>query len=195
LEGHSVNFLAIQTHLSCRCLLAVDCLSYIGELEGDQPQLAAINTEAAALLGMIDKEEESLSYRSILRSAYSKESAYEMVQGLTDQQLERLFCFLSALNFGQAKCDELDTRENSIFNRVACELDVDMRSCWKPDHWFLSRRTTSQLQGIIKATGLNRLFSNGARFKKTDLVRMMVNYFCKVGSFKNPKLDQIQARD
>ncbi len=26
LEGHSVIFLAIQTHLSCRFLLAVDCL-------------------------------------------------------------------------------------------------------------------------------------------------------------------------
>ena len=34
LEGHSVIFLAIQTHLSCRFLLAVDSLGHLSPAEG-----------------------------------------------------------------------------------------------------------------------------------------------------------------
>ncbi len=66
MEGHSVNFLAIQTHLSCRFLLAVDSLGlrrsgsssqiinqvqdfpeqfprhrHLGQLERDVPAMAA----------------------------------------------------------------------------------------------------------------------------------------------------------
>jgi hypothetical protein len=42
-------------------------------------------------------------------------------------------------------------------------------------------------------TGLNRLFGNGANYKKSDLVRMMASYFAKVRGFAKPKADQQQA--
>ena len=171
------------------------CLSYLDELEEDSPHLDIINNEAAALLALVDSDEESLSFRTLLRYAYSAERAYDLVQLLDDQQLDRLFAFLSAIAFGQEDTEELDTREHSLFNRVACDLGVDMRDYWMPGQWFLSRRTMKQLQPIIKETGMNRLFGNGGGFKKTDLVRLMVSYFRKVRAFRKPAPDQKQARD
>jgi ParB family chromosome partitioning protein len=171
------------------------CLSYLADLEEDSPQLATINAEALALGKILGLSCDDCTFGTILDIAYSEAYAYELVQALSDKNLDRLFVFLSALTFGQARTDELDTREQSVFNLVACDLAVDMRQHWKPSAWFLSRRSMNQLQDILKQSGLNRLFGNGKGFKKAELVRMMESYFAKVVAFKKPKPDQKQAQD
>ena len=172
-----------------------DCLSYLHEIAKEQPHLDAINEEAAALLALLGEERDYAPFSAMSHVTCIEEEAYDLVQFLDDGELDRLFVYLAAVEFGQKKPEELDTREYSLFNRVACDLGVDMRDYWKPDQWFLSRRTMAQLRAIIKETGLSRLFGNGANFKKTDLVRMMVSYFGKVRTFKNRKPDQQQAWD
>lgn len=171
------------------------CLDYFERRREEGPHVAAINDEAGALLALLGGEEEGATFRDLLRCAYSKEAAYELVQALADDELERLFVFLAAINFGQSGCCELDTRESSIFNRVAVDLGVDMRRYWIPDVWFLSRRTMSQLAGILTESAMTRLFGSGGDFKKKELVPRMVAYFRKVRDMTKPQLDQVQARD
>jgi len=177
-------------HASCH-----GCLSYLADLDEDCPALDAIKSEVTALCGALGMDKDEASFSDLLHSAYSVERAYELVQPLSEGELLRLFAFLSAINFGQADSDKLDSREGSLFNRVATDLGVDMRTCWTPGVWFLSRRTMKQLGGIIREAGLSRLFGNGAGFKKTDLVRSLARYFTKVRTFDDPADDQKQARD
>jgi hypothetical protein len=51
---------------------------------------------------------------------------YEAVRGLSDHDLDQLETLLTALLFGQEFCQRLDTGD-SLFNRVARDLCVDMR--------------------------------------------------------------------
>ena len=79
-------------------------------------------------------------------------SLYEAVRGLSDHELDQLDTLLSALAFGQIGCQRLDT-EDSLFNRVARDLCVDMRYHWHPDRSFLERRTRDQLVAIAVDCG------------------------------------------
>jgi ParB family chromosome partitioning protein len=59
-------------------------------------------------------------------------SLYEAVRNLSDHELDQLDILLAAVVFGQIACQRLDT-EDSLFNRVARDLCVDMRYHWHPD--------------------------------------------------------------
>ncbi len=180
------------------------CLSYLRKEGTESAALDAINAEAVEIIGMLGELQEGAEYCSLGSLAHSFERAYDLVQKLKDDQLERLFVFLSAISFGQGPSFSnygstrhyaLDTDEDSVFNRVALSLGVDMRRYWTPDEWFLGRRTMSQLGNILSQSGLSRLYGNGKDFKKTELVPMMVRYFNKVRTMTKPKGDQKQARD
>jgi hypothetical protein len=77
---------------------------------------------------------------------------YEAVRGLSDHELDQLETLLSALVFGQIVCQRLDTKD-SLFNRVARDLSVDMRNHWRPDRYFFERRTRDQLVAIAVDCG------------------------------------------
>jgi ParB family transcriptional regulator, chromosome partitioning protein len=77
---------------------------------------------------------------------------YEAVRGLSDHELDQLDTLLSALVFGQIGCQRLDT-EDSLFNRVARDLCIDMRYHWHPDRSFFERRTRDQLTAIAVDCG------------------------------------------
>lgn len=171
------------------------CLDYVTELGEDAPHLAAINAEAAALCALFGMADEDATYRDILSCVHSVERAYELVQPLSNDELLRVFSFLSAVRFGQRNVNTLDTCKGSIFNRAACDLSVDMREHWMPDRWFLSRRTTKQLGGIIREAAMTRLFGNGGGYKKAELVSAMARYFKKVRGMSSPADDQRKAKD
>jgi hypothetical protein len=67
----------------------------------------------------------------------------------------------------QGNCDRLDTSD-SLFNRVARDLNVDMKNHWRPDAAFLA---TSQLfasntvtsASYIMLVRLNRSMQGGER--------------------------------
>ena len=186
-------------HASCH-----DCLRYLSRSEEGCAALDAINAEAYEVMSTLGAPRQDATYSDVAYIASSQVSAYELVTVLDDQELERLFVFLCALSFGQAKqvhpatnqaIYQLDTNEGSAFNRVATDLGVDMRQYWKPDHWFLSRRTMSQLGTVLKDSGLSRLFGNGKGYKKSELVPAMLRYFNKVRDMLNPEPDHVKARD
>jgi hypothetical protein len=52
-------------------------------------------------------------------------------RGLSDHEIEQFETLLSAFVFGQIACQRLDTQD-SLFNRVARDLSVDMRNHWRP---------------------------------------------------------------
>ena len=171
------------------------CLRYLADLGEDVPALDAINAEAAALCAIIGIKAKDADFATLVHCACTDDAAYDLVKPLSDSELTRLFAFLSAVNFGQVECGALDTRQDSIFNRVAADLSVDMRSFWTPAKWFLSRRTAKQLGCVIREAGLTRLFGSGMGYKKGELVTALARYFRKVRSFDDPAPDQKQARD
>ena len=71
---------------------------------------------------------------------------------MSDHDLAGLQTLLAALSFGQENCDRLDTSD-SLFNRVARDLSVDMKNHWRPDAAFFGKRNREQLVGIAKECG------------------------------------------
>ena len=68
---------------------------------------------------------------------------YEAVKRLSDHDLTSLQTLLTALSFGQINCERLDTSD-SLFNRVARDLSIDMRNHWRPDTSFFAKRNREQ---------------------------------------------------
>ena len=97
--------------------------------------------------------EEGESVWSSFPPPFTEELAlYEAVRGLSDHDLAGLQTLLAALSFGQGNCDRLDTSD-SLFNRVARDLSVDMKNHWRPDAAFFGKRNREQLVGIARECG------------------------------------------
>ena len=172
------------------------CYLYLERSDEGESYLAAIAAEAGELLALLGREPRGEdAFRTLMRLAYSKESAFDLVQKLDDAGLDRLFAFLCLVRFGQENTGELDTYGGSVFNKVAADVGTDMSKHWLPSTWFLTRRSASQLQPILLQSGLSRLFGNGKGYKKSELVALMADYFAKVRNMVNPKPDQQKARD
>jgi ParB family chromosome partitioning protein len=119
---------------------------------------------------------------------------YEAVRGLSDHDLDQLETLLTALVFGQEICQRLDTGD-SLFNRVARDLCVDMRYHWHPDRSFLERRTRDQLVAIAVDCGYAESVGRLASYKKADLVNCLIWYFDTARSAATPTAAQEKARE
>jgi ParB family chromosome partitioning protein len=103
-------------------------------------------------------------------------SLYEAVRGFSDHDLTQLQILLTALSFGQEDCERLDSGD-SLFNRVARDLNMDMRKHWQPDASFFSKRSRDQLVAIASECGYAELAGHLAAYKKADLVNSLVRHF------------------
>jgi ParB family chromosome partitioning protein len=153
------------------------CLAYF-EKAGTNP-LAYIGIEEigrtlAIALG-IEISEGSSVWSTILH--WHEGDLYTAVKALTDEKLDDLHLFLSTLTFGQENNNFLDSREDSLFNRVAKDLDVDMHNFWMPDEDFLNRRNKAQLDSLMVASGTKNKFGNLGNGKKSELVKKLADYF------------------
>jgi ParB family chromosome partitioning protein len=119
---------------------------------------------------------------------------YEAVRGLSDHDLDQLETLLTALVFGQEFCQRLDTGD-SLFNRVARDLCVDMRYHWHPDRSFLERRTRDQLVAIAVDCGYAENTGRVATYKKAELVNSLFWYFETARSAATPTTAQEKARE
>lgn len=117
---------------------------------------------------------------------------YEAVKTLSDHQLEELHTLLAALQFGQKDCERLDT-EDSLFNRVAKDLGVDMRNHWKPNASFLERRSRVQLAEIAKECGYADERSAVGSYKHSELVSGLVKYFAGAFAAAKPSASEQKA--
>jgi ParB family transcriptional regulator, chromosome partitioning protein len=121
-------------------------------------------------------------------------SLYEAVRGLSDHELDQLETLLIALVFGQEFCQRLDTTD-SLFNRVARDLCVDMRYHWHPDRSFLERRPRDQLVAIAVDCGYAENTGRVATYKKAELVNSLLWYFDTARSAATPTAAQEKARE
>lgn len=129
----------------------------------------------AQRLGIV-VEEDDLVWNQFPRPGYEDVDLYEAIKGLSDHQLDELHTLLAALSFGQGMCDRFDTG-NTLFNRVAQDLGIDMKNHWKPNRSFLERRNTKQLVTVAKECGYAERVSLINKFKKSELVAGLERYF------------------
>lgn len=121
---------------------------------------------------------------------------YEAVRALSDHQLEQVDILLSALSFGQVFCDRLDTSD-TLFNRVARDLNTDMRNHWKPDRAFFEKRTREQLLDIALECGCADLYGIGTlrTYKKGELVSTLLRHFNLAFSTDEPSAARSKAKN
>jgi len=153
--------------------------------ESDEPQSAYTVLEAqarlyAAKLGFAIEDGETV-WSSLPPYGTDSKSLYDAVKGLSDSDLDGLHTLLTALMFGQIGCERLDTHD-SLFNRVAVDLGVDMKSHWRPDRAFLERRNREQLLTIAEQCGCAERYGIGMLrgFKKSELVSCLLRHFEQV---------------
>jgi ParB family chromosome partitioning protein len=137
-----------------------------------------------------DSNWEDLAY---LFNCFDETKAYLALKSLSDEQLEDIQGLFTALEFGSKHLDMLDTSELSFFNKVAMDLNVDMRDFWTPDEGFLKRRNKIQLQKIINESGNQKHFHNIDKFKKGEIVKSLGKVFDSAGKVEAPDESQIQT--
>jgi hypothetical protein len=101
---------------------------------------------------------------------------YEALGGLTDEELDRLHILLPILCFGEERLHELDTAE-SIFNRVAADIGIQMRLWWTPDAAFLSGLVREQLLAVAAECGAAMYIAGLHGRTKKQLVEELTMYF------------------
>lgn len=116
------------------------------------------------------------------------------MRGLSDPDLNGLQVLLTALSFGQETCDRLDAKD-SLFNRVARDLGVNMKNHWRPDAAFLGKRNREQLVTIAVASGYTDSAGQLSKYKKADLVNALARYFEGAKAASDPTAQQITARE
>lgn len=128
------------------------------------------------------------AWEQLLTDTKNPTALYEVVQGFSDAELDQLHLFLTALTFGQGNMDALDTGD-SLFNRVAADLDVAMRDSWVPDEAFLTRRRKDQLETIAKESGAIARLGRMKDYSKTQLAAALARHFqrCAEGDTTIPE--------
>ena len=119
---------------------------------------------------------------------------YEAVRGFTDHDLNQLQILLTALSFGQENCERLDSGD-SLFNRVARDLSVDMRKHWQPDVTFFGKRSRDQLVSIAIECGYAEGKGQVSGYKKLDLVNALARFFQNAKAAAEPTPQQVKARE
>lgn len=175
-----------------------DCLQRFSDTDAQPETFASVEAEARYLwkaLGLsLDADGRDICARLTSNRA-STAAWFGRVKRLSDAQLDRLHLLLTTLCFGQANCDALDTDENSLFNRVAADLNMDMHAHWTPDEDFLNRRSKEQLEQITSEAGLRWKVASGPKIRKGDLVIAIAKAFGEAKHSGAPDVRYEQARD
>jgi len=168
-------------------------LRYFDEEESPCPALACINEIACKIYAYFVETQEDITWHNFDSLLHSHEDAYDHVKDLSDEQLEEILGFLTALTFGQDFVDRLDINEGSLFNKVAKDLSIDMRNYWRPDAAFLKRRNKNQLQKIILEAGCSEKFGKASSHKKKELVTELAEYLQDVLILEAPSAEEQKA--
>lgn len=154
-------------------------------LKGDRPSAyVTLEQEAARLRALLHDQDGTPEFDPSNEHAWDrllngwKDSGalYEAVKRLSDDDLDRLHVLLTTLAFGEIHEERFDTGD-SLFNRVAIDLGVDMRRHWRPDEAFLARRNKEQLQRIARQSGALGEGSTLKGFTKKAAVLALARHF------------------
>lgn len=157
-----------------------DAIRTLAEADEPSPSYAALESQARLYAGRLgfEIEEGEAIWTALPPRGTEDVDLYEAVKGLSDHDLEGLHTLLTALSFGQVVCDRLDN-DDSLFNRVAADLGVDMKNHWRPERSFLERRTRDQLLAIAEECGCAARYGIGLlrTYKKAELVGCLLRHF------------------
>lgn len=160
-------------------------LAYFAGEDNQPTSYTALEREAEEMvtaLGVADSPRPSYArpmrgaWETLLAEVKNPTALYEVVQGYSDAELDQLHLFLTALTFGQGNMDALDTGD-SLFNRVAADLNVAMRDNWTPDEAFLTRRRKDQLEAIAKESGAVTRLGRMKDYSKSQLAAALARHF------------------
>ena len=156
----------------------------------------ALETQAREFGGkiLLGEEDEERGWQRFFYGYKDSVTLYETIKTLSDADLDRLHILLTTLCFGQGQCGQLDTKD-SLFNRVATDLEIDMCAHWFPDEAFLGRRTLAQLHEIAQQSGFDNEKPYYRRCKKVELVKALTQYFAQARQVETPDENQIKARN
>ena len=101
---------------------------------------------------------------------------YQTLQTFSDDELERITELVVLLSFGQIGVGKLDS-EDSMFNRVAADLQITLRDWWVPDEDFLELMRKDQLESIAIESGASLHMGKFKDYSKRELIRALVRYF------------------
>lgn len=172
-------------------------LAHFAQADGQPTAYLAIEREAqdvVTVLGLGEAKRHSYArpvrgaWEQLLTDNKNPTALYDVVQGFSDVELDQLHLFLTALTFGQGNMDALDTGD-SLFNRVAADLDVAMRDSWVPDEAFLTRRRKDRLEAIAKESGAIARLGRMKDYSKTQLAAALARHFqrCAEGDATIPE--------
>jgi ParB family chromosome partitioning protein len=173
-----------------------EAFAALGKEPEAQSTYRALEEQARCFAGKLGFAiEEGESVWSSFPPPFTEELAlYEAVRGLSDHDLAGLQTLLAALSFGQENCDCLDTSD-SLFNRVARDLSVDMKNHWRPDAAFFGKRNREQLVVIAKECGYADGNGSLGGYKKAELTSSLVRHFLNAHSTADPTEAQRKARE
>ena len=183
----------VRTLNSFRPHVSIKALAKEADPQGAYRVLETQARQFAGRFGFAVEEGESV-WDSFPPPFTDELTLYEAVRSFSDHDLAELQTLLTALSFGQDKCERLDSGD-SLFNRVARDLSVDMRNHWRPDASFLSKRNREQLVSIAVDCGYAEGKGQVSSYKKADLVNCLIRHFQSAKAAAAPTPAQQKARD
>ncbi len=175
------------------------CLEHFAETQSPPHSFQTIENLAKQFLFGLGESETDFDATACLqllnRRVLDNGAVYETLKALPDEMLDQLHLFLTTMTFGQCWIETFDTDENSLFNRVAKDLDIDMRTYWTPDTDFLNSRTTAQLKEIIIESGLTVYLGTGDGIKKHTLVDALLKQFERARTLDTPNEEEAMIRN
>ncbi len=173
-----------------------EAFAAFGKEQDTQSAYRVLEEQARCFAGKLGfKIEEGESVWDSFPPPFTDELAlYDAVRGFSDHDLAGLQTLLAALSFGQSNCDRLD-KSDSLFNRVARDLNVDMKNHWRPDAAFFGKRNREQLVGIAKECGYADGNGSLGGYKKSELTSSLVRHFVNAHSNAEPTEAQRKARE
>jgi ParB family chromosome partitioning protein len=173
-----------------------ECLKEFDKVDTPPTGYTVVNDTATAFLdllpGVPDNGDES-PWLTLKYGYFDSVQVYDTLLAVHDDQLDDLLAVLTVMHFGQGSCDSLDTWEDSLFNRIAQDIDVNMLNHWRPDAEFLKRRNKDQLIQIAIDAGANTRLGAMSSYKKSDLVTQLERYFTRISQEDTPSGDDLKA--
>jgi ParB family chromosome partitioning protein len=154
------------------------CIAGCGALESKPKAFTAVHAETSRLLSTVamKMDEHSGTVVGIDATGTSAVDLFRAVQVLSDEDLDGLTALLVLLSFGQRSIEELDDGE-SLFNRVAADLNIMLRDWWTPGAEFFALMRKDQLEAVAIESGASLRMGKLKDYSKKDLVSALARQF------------------
>ena len=178
-------------------LVPHSCLSGLRAGESPSPAYNELETATAALADRLSIRKSgngSKAHSAIdrLLSGEITETVITALGRMSDADLDGLLVVLPLLCFGQDG-EAPDTEAESLFNRIAADLALNMRDWWTPETVFLSALRREQLLAIAEQCGASVRFTSMKTWSKNELVQGLARDFATAAAADAPDKQDIQT--